>query len=98
MTHAPSPQADGFAATVADIVVAIIADQLGEDVEAIRPGMALVDELGADSLDLDCISLELEERFHLRAITDAEMAAMRCVADVIAFVERSLGPANAITS
>lgn len=98
MTHRASTQADGYASTIADIVAAIIADQLGEDVENIRPGMVLVDDLGADSLDLDCISLELEERFHLGPISDAETTAMRCVADVVAFVERRLGAANAITS
>lgn len=53
----------------------------------VTAGASLADDLGADSLDLLCIRMELEEHLSI-VITDESFAAVRTVGDLAALVDR----------
>lgn len=55
--------------------------------EDVTAGGSLADDLGADSLDLFCIRMELEEHLSI-VITDESFAAVRTVGDLAALVDR----------
>jgi acyl carrier protein len=86
-----------MAIPIATQVIAIIADQLGafgEAEDVITPRATLVQDLGADSLDLMEIGLSLEDAFDLR-ITDDEIVAWSTVQDAIAFIEARVSKVGA---
>ncbi len=65
-----------------------LADQLGCDESDISPEKTLVD-LGLDSLDTVELIMRFEEEFDIE-IEEEEVAHIRTVGDVIAYVERAL--------
>lgn len=96
MTHRPQPQADGYPGIdVTGTVTALVCQQLGTEPEEVLPGLALTDDMGADSLDLVSLAMALEEEFELAPIELSVLDELRTVADVVAFVERQLAPAGA---
>ncbi len=66
--------------------VAIIADTLGIDESMITMDSDLVNELGADSLDVMQMLTTVEEQFAL-TITDEEILNLRTVGDVVRLIE-----------
>lgn len=48
------------------IIIDILARHLREEPASIRPGDSIVDDIGADSLDIAEIILEVEDRFAVR--------------------------------
>jgi acyl carrier protein len=71
----------------------IIAAELGKHAEGITDDMTLFD-LGADSLDVIAIDVELEGEFAI-TLDDAEVQQAQTVGEVIAIVERVLGEREA---
>jgi acyl carrier protein len=69
-------------------VVDIIANQLGVDKEIITPEANIVDDLGADSLDVVELVMALEEAFDLE-IPDEEAEKIRTVKDVFGYLEKA---------
>lgn len=68
------------------LVVSVLCDLLHLEPHEIRPGLALVDDLGADSLDLTAIGVDLEVLCELPETDIApEMASLRTVADLTAY-------------
>ena len=66
----------------------LIGLEMGLDVDEVRPEAALVEDLGADSLDVAELTLALEEAFGLEEI-EAEVAERFVrVGDVIRYVRR----------
>jgi acyl carrier protein len=63
-------------------VKAIIARMLVVDISEVVPGASL-DDLGADSLDIVEIILELEEAFDIYEISDEEVGKINTVRDFI---------------
>lgn len=59
----------------------IIADQLGIDVEQIKPESKFVDDLGADSLDVVELIMAFEEEFDVE-IPDEDAEKIQTVGDV----------------
>lgn len=75
--------------TTADVVAGILVDQLGllGSEDTVTPEAAIVDDLGADSLDVVEIAMALEEEFGVE-VPDEDILAARRVKDVVALVER----------
>lgn len=61
-------------------VIQVISEQLGVDVDEIQPEMNIVDDLGADSLDVVEVVMALEEEFNVE-IPDEEAAKIKTVGD-----------------
>ena len=63
-------------------IFALLASQLKLPKERIVPEARLVEDLGADSLDLVRLTMVLEDDFGLR-VTDEELETVKTVADVV---------------
>jgi acyl carrier protein len=70
-------------------IVEIIATQLGIDQADITPQANVVDDLGADSLDVVELIMALEEEFNLE-IPDDEAEKIKNVQDIFAYMESAL--------
>ncbi len=63
----------------------IVAEQLGVDVSEVRPDASILDDLGADSLDVVEMVMSLEEAFDIE-VPDSDVEAMRTVSDIERYV------------
>jgi acyl carrier protein len=63
----------------------ILAEQLGLELSEIRPEANILDDLGADSLDVVEMVMSLEEAFDIE-VPDEEIEAMRTISDVERYV------------
>jgi acyl carrier protein len=66
-------------------VAAIIGDQLGVDVSTLTPDAHLLDDLGADSLDVVELVMALEEEFGIE-VPDDDVENIRTVSDVVEYM------------
>jgi acyl carrier protein len=66
-------------------VAAIVGDQLGVDVDKLTPESSLLDDLGADSLDVVELIMALEEEFGLK-VPDDDVENIRSVGDVVQYL------------
>jgi len=73
-------------ATTQDKVKSIIASKLGIDESEITPEKSLVNDLGADSLDVVELSMELEREFNLK-FEDSDTEKIQTVADLFKLIE-----------
>jgi acyl-[acyl-carrier-protein]-phospholipid O-acyltransferase/long-chain-fatty-acid--[acyl-carrier-protein] ligase len=80
------------AANVEEQVFAIVAEQTGADRAALRRDLPLTD-LGADSLDLVGVVIEVEEAFGVE-VSDDQWAALGTLGDLIDFVEKNRSTAS----
>lgn len=67
-------------------VVDIIANQLGVEKDVITPEANVIDDLGADSLDIVELVMALEEAFDME-IPDEEAEKIRTVGDIFQYIE-----------
>jgi acyl carrier protein len=72
--------------TIAETVTRLVAEHLGAAATAVTPDTELRDDLGADSLDSFELLMALEDEFSID-IPDEDAGTMRCVNDVVAYVE-----------
>lgn len=72
-----------------DKVVEIISNQLGIDHGDVTPEASVVDDLGADSLDVVELVMALEEEFNLE-IPDEEAEKIKSVNDIFSHMENAL--------
>ncbi|HUH65175.1 MAG TPA: acyl carrier protein [Syntrophales bacterium] len=70
-----------------DRVIDIIVQRLGVTKEECVPEASFIDDLGADSLDLVELIMEMEENFGLQ-ISDEELERIRTIKDVIEFLKK----------
>ncbi|ROQ93242.1 acyl carrier protein [Desulfosoma caldarium] len=68
-------------------VVDIIANQLGVEKDVITPQAHVIDDLGADSLDVVELIMALEEAFDVE-IPDEEAEKIRTVQDIYDYIEK----------
>ena len=68
--------------TIREIVVVV----LGVDPQEVSLNTDFYDDLGADSLDMLEIVIELEKAFHLSDINDEEYEGIRCVEDAVRYI------------
>ena len=67
----------------------IVAEQLGVELAEVQPGASILDDLGADSLDVVEMVMTLEESFDIE-VPDEDVEAFRTVADVERYVTRAV--------
>jgi acyl carrier protein len=77
------------AAAMKDKIVEIISNQLGIDHGDVTPEASVVDDLGADSLDVVELVMALEEEFNLE-IPDEEAEKIKSVNDIFSHMENAL--------
>jgi acyl carrier protein len=65
----------------------IVAEQLGADVNELRPEISLKDDLNADSLDLFQIIMSLEEEFGIEIPTE-DTENINTIGDIEAYLEQ----------
>ena len=68
-------------------IIDIIANQLGVDKEMVTPSANIVDDLGADSLDVVELVMALEESFDTE-IPDEEAEKIRTVQDIFDYMKK----------
>lgn len=73
-------------ATIQDKVRSIIASKLSIEESEITPEKSLVNDLGADSLDVVELSMELEREFNLK-FEDSDTEKIQSVADLYNLIE-----------
>ena len=76
-------------AAMKDKIVEIIANQLGIDHGDVTPEASVVDDLGADSLDVVELVMALEEEFNLE-IPDEEAEKIKSVNDIFSHMQNAL--------
>lgn len=67
-------------------VAAILAEQLDAEEESITLETSLVDDLGADSLDVVDLVMTLEDEFDME-IPDEDVVDVRTVGDIVKYLE-----------
>ena len=73
-------------ATLQDKIKSIIASKLGLDENEITPDKNLSNDLGADSLDVVELSMDLEREFNLK-FEDSDTEKIQTVADLYKLIE-----------
>ncbi len=63
----------------------IIGERLGVDVVSLVPEANLLDDLGADSLDVVELVMALEEEFGIE-VPDEDVEGIRTIGDIVAYV------------
>lgn len=74
---------------VLEKIIDILCEQLDLDREQVTEDSEIIDDLGADSLDIVDLVMTLEDEFDTE-ITDEMIEGMRTVGDVARFVEEHL--------
>lgn len=72
-----------------DRVVEILANQLDIDPDMIESNTKIMDDLGADSLDVVEMLMAMEEEFGL-SVPDEDIEELVTVGDVVAYVENNM--------
>ncbi len=72
--------------TLEEKVISIITEQLDVTREECVPAASFVDDLGADSLDLVELIMEMEETFDIQ-IADTELEKIRTIKDVLDYLK-----------
>ena len=75
---------------VLDKIKSILSSQFGIDEDQITENTDVVNDLGAESLDVVEMMMSVEDEFGLM-IEDEEIAEMRTVGDVVNYIENHLG-------
>lgn len=77
-------------ATVEELVKVIMVERLGlEDETKLTSDASLIDDLGADSLDLVEVIMALEDQFKIE-IPDADAEGIETFSHAVAYVEKRL--------
>ncbi|MFQ5416575.1 MAG: acyl carrier protein [Myxococcota bacterium] len=63
----------------------LVAEQLGIDLAEITPEASILDDLGADSLDVVELVMSLEDTFDIE-VPDEEVEGMRTIGDIQQYV------------
>ena len=74
---------------VIEKITRILCDQLDLDDEQVTEESDIIDDLGADSLDIVDLVMTLEEEFDTE-IPDEDIEALRTVGDIVKYVEEHL--------
>lgn len=75
-------------ASVANKVMDIVAEQLSVDREKVHPNVSFVNDLGADSLDIVELVMELEDEFDID-IPDDAAEKISTVGQAIEFIDKA---------
>lgn len=86
------PESDGKEGTSMhfDLIRSLIADQFMIDADTITMDTNLVDDLGADSLDVVDLIMSVEEELNV-SIQDENISNLRTVRDIVSFLDKLTG-------
>jgi acyl carrier protein len=70
---------------VVERVTSIVGEQLGVGMEVLVPEASLLDDLGADSLDVVELVMALEEAFGIQ-VPDEDVENIRTVGDIVEYI------------
>jgi acyl carrier protein len=84
----PPPVYDKVHAEILGKVVRIIVEQLGVNPAQVIPTARLIEDLGADSLDLVELIMAVEEEFALKEIPDEDAVKVKTVGDLVNLIAR----------
>jgi acyl carrier protein len=76
-------------ATIEERVIQIVCDNLGVNKEQVTRNTSFQEDVGADSLDIVELVMELEEEFEI-TIPDEEAEKIKTVGESIDYIEREL--------
>ncbi len=68
-----------------NMVINVIAEQMGVDETTLDPSVNLINDLSADSLDTVELIMEFEDRFEI-SIPDAQAEKLRTIGEIQTFV------------
>lgn len=68
----------------------IIAEQFSIEPESITLETSFVDDLGADSLDIVELTMELEEEFDLPEAEEEELTKLKTVNDLVEYITKNI--------
>jgi len=71
--------------TIQEKVISVAADSLGVEAGEISGNSRFIEDLGADSLDLVDLVMELEDKFEVQ-ISDSQASSFRTIDDVVKFI------------
>ena len=71
--------------TLEQKVRVVVAEQLGVELSEVRPDASILDDLGADSLDVVEMVMSLEEAFDIE-VPDEDVGSIRTIGDVERYV------------
>ena len=69
----------------------IIVETLGCEAEQVTLEASLADDLGADSVDLVELSMNLEEEFDIEEMSEEDIASIHTVGDLVGYLRSKLG-------
>ena len=75
---------------IAERVATIVTNQLDVDKEKVKPEASFINDLGADSLDIVELVMELEEEFDM-SIPDEDAEKIRTVGAAINYIQGNKG-------
>ena len=75
---------------VLEKIKAILADQFDVDADSITADTDLVDDLGADSLDLVDMLMSLEDEFNIGEVPDEMVEKIRTVGQLVTYIEENM--------
>ena len=67
-------------------IIDIISKQLKADIDQITPETNIMDDLGADSLDVVELLMAIEETFGV-AVPDEDVPGLKTIQDIVSYVE-----------
>jgi acyl carrier protein len=70
-------------------IMELLAKQLRIDVNTLSPDTNIIEDLGADSLDVVEMLMAIEENFGI-SVSDEEAITLKTISDVADFIERKL--------
>ncbi len=73
-----------------DKVKEILSSQFDVDADSITPDTDIVDDLGADSLDLVDMLMSLEDEFNIGEVPDEMVEKIRTVGQLVTYIEESM--------
>lgn len=74
--------------TVLERVTKVIVDRLGVEESEVKPEASFTNDLGADSLDVVELVMELEDEFDME-ISDEDAEGMATVGDAVTYIEKT---------
>jgi acyl carrier protein len=80
---------DRTVASVEERVIDIVCENLGVNKEQVTRSTSFIDDMGADSLDIVELVMELEEEFEI-TIPDEQAEKIKTVGEAIDYIEREL--------
>ncbi len=75
---------------IAEKVSTIVCNQLDVEKEKVKPEASFINDLGADSLDIVELVMELEEEFDM-SIPDEDAEKIRTVGEAIDYIKKNKG-------